>query len=58
MGRPYPTRVCCELGGKQAQIVLDELRTMDKVHLVRRLGRVAESARQAVLAGLAEMIAR
>jgi len=33
------------------------LRTMDKTRLVRRLGRVAESTQQAVLAALAELFA-
>ncbi len=54
-GRAYPTRVSCRFQGKQGQIVLDQLRTVDKARLIRRLGRVSEAAQQAVLPVLAEM---
>src|SRR2546423_15506639 len=39
-GRAYPTRVACKFQGKQGQVVLDQIRTVDKVRLVRRLGRM------------------
>jgi mRNA interferase MazF len=56
-GRPYPTRVPCTFEGKEGQIVLDQLRTVDRTRLVRRLGRVAEDVQEAVLVTLAEMFA-
>jgi mRNA interferase MazF len=56
-GRPYPTRVACRFQGKDGQIVLDQLRTVDKTRLIRRLGRVSTPAQKAVLAVLAEMFA-
>ena len=56
-GRGYPTRVPCRFQGKDGQIVLDQLRTVDKVRLVKLLGRISASTRQAVLAALAEMFA-
>jgi len=56
-GRPYPTRVACRFQGKDGQIVLDQLRTVDKARLVKRLGHIGPSARKAVLALLAEMFA-
>jgi mRNA interferase MazF len=56
-GRPYPTRVACRFQGKDGQIVLDQLRTVDKVRLIRRLGRVSKSTQKAVLTTLAEMFA-
>jgi mRNA interferase MazF len=56
-GRAYPTRVPCRFQGKQGQIVLDQLRTVDKTRLVRRLGRVSETTQQAVLTVIAEMFA-
>lgn len=56
-GRDYPTRVTCRFQGKQGQIVLDQLRTVDKVRLVKRLGRIGSSVQSAVLAALAEMFA-
>ena len=54
-GRNYPTRVSCRFQGKQGQIVLDQLRTVDKVRLVKRLGRISSSTQSAVLATLVEM---
>ncbi|MCX7425481.1 MAG: type II toxin-antitoxin system PemK/MazF family toxin [Planctomycetia bacterium] len=56
-GRDYPTRVACRFQGKRGQIVLDQLRSVDKVRLVKRLGRIGPSVRGAVLAALAEMFA-
>ena len=56
-GRPYPTRVSCRFQGKQGQIVLDQLRTVDKVRLVKRLGAISPKTCQAVLRVLDEMFA-
>ena len=53
----YPTRVACTFQGKGGQVVLDQLRTVDKVRLVKRLGRIGPSVQTAVLAGLGEMFA-
>jgi mRNA interferase MazF len=39
------------------QIVLDQLRTVDKQRLARRLGRISAEEQDAVLAALAEMFA-
>jgi mRNA interferase MazF len=38
-------------------VVLDQLRTVDKARLVRRLGRLTAEEQKAVLAGLAELFA-
>lgn len=56
-GREYPTRVSCQFQGKDGQIVLDQLRTVDKVRLVKRLGRISATAQKATLTVLAEMFA-
>ncbi len=56
-GRAYPSRICCRFEGRDGQVVLDQLRTVDKTGLVRRLGRIAEDVQEAVLATLAEMFA-
>jgi len=56
-GRQYPTRVSCHFQGKHGQIVLDQLRTVDKVRLVKKLGRISSKTQQAVLAVLGEMFA-
>lgn len=54
-GTTYPTRVPCKFQGKEGQIVLDQTRTVDKVRLPRRLGRLGPSEQKQVLAVLAEM---
>jgi mRNA interferase MazF len=56
-GRPYPTRVGCRFGGKSGQVVLDQIRTVDKARLVRRLGRLSPSTQAEVLSALGEMFA-
>ncbi len=56
-GRPYPTRVPCRFQDQDGQVVLDQLRTVDKVRLVRRLGRLATGEQKSVLSALAEMFA-
>ena len=56
-GRDYPTRVPCRFQDRDGQIVLDQLRTVDKERLVKRLGIVSAGVQQQVLAVLAEMFA-
>lgn len=55
--RPYPTRVECRFDGRNGHVVLDQIRTVDRARLVRRLGRLSDSALENVLARLAEMFA-
>lgn len=55
--RQYPTRVPCQFQGKHGQIVLDQLRTVDKVRLVKKLGQIGPKTRQTVLVVLGEMFA-
>lgn len=57
-GRPYPSRVHCRFQGKEGQIVLDQLRTVDRRRLTRKLGRIDSRTGDAALAVLAEMFAR
>ena len=56
-GRPYPTRVSREFESKQGQVVLDQLQTVDKKRLAKRLGYLDEATGRVVLAVLAEMFA-
>lgn len=56
-GAQYPTRVSCKFQGKQGQVVLDQIRTVDKARLVRRLGKVSQQTRDEVLSVLNEMFA-
>lgn len=54
-GQAYPTRVRCRFQGKNGQIVLDQLRSVDKARLVKRLGRIGAPTQKAVVALLIEM---
>lgn len=56
-GRGYPTRVACTFQGKQGQVVLDQIRTVDKSRLIKRLGRIGRQTQTAVLSVLNEMFA-
>ena len=39
----YPTRVSTKLDNKQGWIVIDQIRTVDKIRLIKILGRLKES---------------
>ncbi len=54
----YPTRVPCEFQGKQGQVVLDQIRTVDKIRLVKRLGTISSSTQDLVIEVLAEMFSK
>ncbi len=56
-GQPYPTRVPCEFQGKEGQVVLDQIRAVDKSRLVQRLGQIDKATQEKVLATIAEMFA-
>lgn len=53
--RTYPTRVDVTFQGKSGQIALDQMRTIDKSRLVRRLGRLPEPRAREVSSVLVEM---
>ncbi len=38
--RNYPSRVDCEFKNKEGQIVIDQIRTIDKSRLVKKLGTI------------------
>jgi len=40
VGKNYPTRVSCTFKRKKGQIVLDQIRTIDKTRLVKKLGTI------------------
>ncbi|HLF73419.1 MAG TPA: type II toxin-antitoxin system PemK/MazF family toxin [Anaerolineales bacterium] len=56
-GRGYPTRISCRFQGKNGQIVLDQIRTIDKTRLVKKLGQINAATQKAVMALLIEMFA-
>jgi mRNA interferase MazF len=54
-GRNYPTRVPCTFQGKEGQVVVDQMRTVDKIRLVKRLGRVDSKTQSDVFSVLSEL---
>ena len=54
---PYPFRVPCRFQRRDGHIVLDQLRTVDDVRLVRRLGALTPVTLGRVLGVLGEMFA-
>lgn len=56
-GQAYPTRVVCQFQGKNGQIVLDQIRTIDNNRLVKKLGQISQDEQKMVLDTLTEMFA-
>ena len=57
-GRDYPTRVACRFQGVEGQVVLDQIRTVDKERLAKKLGQLSAAAADRILDLLAEMFQR
>lgn len=53
----YPTRVAVNFLSNERMIVLDQLRTVDKIRLVKKIGEIDKTATKAVLDRLQEMFA-
>ena len=53
----YPTRVTTTFQKKQGQIVLDQIRTVDKQQLLKKLGTISSTAQEKTLSTLQEMFA-
>ena len=56
-GRDYPWRVPTVFAAKAGRVALDQLRTIDRARVVRRLGTLDGEASRRVLDRLAEMFA-
>ena len=54
-GKLYPSRVPVRFVGKDGLIVLDQIRTVDKTRLVKKLGSIDNDEQKAVLSILVEM---
>jgi len=54
---PYPFRVPCRFEGRPGYIVLDQIRTVDRERLVRKLGKLTPSTLRRTLLILQEMFA-
>jgi mRNA interferase MazF len=56
--RAYPTRVDLRFQGKAGQVALDQIRAVDRVRLVQKLGVASSRAAQSAASVLCEMFAR
>jgi mRNA interferase MazF len=53
--RNYPTRVPCRIEGKQGQIVLDQIRTVDKSRLIKKITTLTKPIQNKIISKLIEM---
>jgi mRNA interferase MazF len=53
--RNYPTRVPCKVEGKQGQIVLDQIRTVDKLRLIKKIESLNKTTQTIILNVLREI---
>ena len=56
-GKDYPTRVKCRFKKKKGQIVLDQIRTIDKSRLIRKLGKIDSETQIEVISVLQRLFA-
>ena len=56
--RAYPTRIRCHFQGQEGQVVLDQIRTIDKTRLIKKLGHLSDDEHKMVLSTLAEMFSK
>jgi mRNA interferase MazF len=55
--RSYPSRVNCRFRGKQGQVVLDQIRTVDHARFAKKLGKLDKRTSAKVLNILQQMFA-
>ena len=56
-GSKYPTRISVNFLNNERVIVLDQLRTVDKVRLVKKIGEIEKSVQKETLERLQELFA-
>jgi mRNA interferase MazF len=57
VGKDYPTRVKCKFKKKKGQIVLDQIRTIDKTRLIKKLGKIDSETQLEVISVLQRLFA-
>jgi len=56
-GKNYPTRIGCTFHGKNGQIIFDQIRTVDKKRVVRKLGTISRKTQEKTARLLQELFA-
>jgi len=55
--KDYPTRVKCKFKKKRGQIVLDQIRTIDKTRLIKKIGKIDPETQIEVISVLQRLFA-
>lgn len=53
--KKYPTRIALEFDDKKGQIALDQMRTVDKTRLIKKLGKIERKVQKTLSESLIEM---
>ena len=53
----YPTRVSVEFLNNERAVILDQIRTVDKIRLVKKIGEIEKKARKETIERLQELFA-
>ena len=56
-GTDYPTRISCTFKKKTGQIVLDQIRTIDRTRLIKKIGMIKPNTQSEVIAVLQRLFA-
>jgi mRNA interferase MazF len=56
-GKDYPTRIKCKFKKKKGQMVLDQIRTIDKTRLIKKLGKIDPETQIEVISVLQKLFA-
>lgn len=56
-GREYPTRIKCEFKEKKGHVVVDQIRTIDKKRLIKKLGSLDSETQSKVISVLQRLFA-
>ena len=56
-GKDYPTRVSCKFKKKKGRIILDQIRTIDKTRLIKKLGSINPETQVEVISVLQRLFA-
>jgi len=56
-GKDYPTRVRCTFKRKKGKIVLDQIRTIDKTRIIKKLGTIGPKTQLEVISVLQQLFA-
>jgi mRNA interferase MazF len=56
-GKDYPTRVSSTFRNKMGQVVLDQIRTIDKIRLIKKIGTIDPDTQSEVISVLQRLFA-